>query len=78
MSGKGKKKRKRAGRGRPSPERGGAPKPTAGGLHFTIGTGPSFDEATQQLSLENDTRLLKAGLLYADRIKLASASSSIR
>ncbi len=77
MSGKGKKKRKRAGRGRPSPERAAAPKPNAGGLHITIGTGPSRDPATGQLSLADDARLLKAALLYADRVKLASAGSSI-
>lgn len=52
-------------------------KPPAGVLHFTIGTGPSFDGTTRQLTLENDVRLLKAGLLYADRVKLASAGASI-
>jgi hypothetical protein len=76
VSGKGKKKGKRPGRGRQAPERVGS-KPPASGLHFTIGTGSSFDEATQQLTLKNDARLLKAGLLYADRVKLASAGSSI-
>ena len=78
MSGKGKKKnKKRAGRGRPSPERFPAPRPPAGGLHFTIGTGPSFDDSSNQLTLEHDARLLKVGLLYADRVKLASAGASI-
>lgn len=50
----------------------------AGGqLHFTIGTGPYTDPATGHLSLENDARLLKAGLLYADRVKLCSVGSSL-
>ena len=45
---KGKKnKRKRPGRGRQAPERAEVPKPKTGGLHFTIGTGPSFDETTR-------------------------------
>lgn len=46
-------------------------------LHFTVGTGPSFDDSIKQLSLENDARLLKAGLLYADRVRLASVGSSL-
>ena len=75
MNGKGKEKRKRPGWGRQAPERAGAgaPKPPAGGLHFTIGTGPSFDESTQQLTPENNARLPKARLLYTDRVKLARA-----
>jgi len=42
-----------------------------------VGTGPSFDPSTQHLSLENDSRLLKAGLLYADRVRLVSVGSSL-
>lgn len=78
MSGKGKKK-KRPGRGRQAPERakGFEAKPPQVGLHFTIGTGPSLDPDIEQLNLENDARLLKAGLLYADRVKLASVGSSL-
>src|SRR5215204_2991571 len=48
-----------------------------GRLRFTIGTGPSSDPSHRQLSLENDVRLLKAGLLYADRVKLCSVGSSL-
>lgn len=80
MSGK-RKRKKRPGRSRQVPEGGGAratvPASPKGGLHFTVGTGPSFDESTKHLSLENDARLLKAGLLYADRVKLASVGSSL-
>lgn len=47
------------------------------GLHFTIGTGPSIDPNSGQLTLENDARLLKAGLLYADRVRLVSVGSSL-
>jgi hypothetical protein len=68
---KRKRKRNRAGHGR---EAGGRP---AGRLHFTIGTGPSSDPSTGHLSLQNDARLLKAGLLYADRVRLCSVGSSL-
>lgn len=46
-------------------------------LHFTIGTGPNSLPSSNHLSLENDVRLLKASLLYADRIKLCSIGSSL-
>ncbi len=46
-------------------------------MHLTVGTGPSFDPSRGQLSLENDARLLKAGLLYADRVRLCSVGSSL-
>jgi hypothetical protein len=46
-------------------------------LHFTIGTGPFSDPSTDHLSLQNDARLLKAGLLYADRVRLCSVGSSL-
>jgi hypothetical protein len=68
---KRKRKRNRAGHGR---EAEGRP---AGRLHFTIGTGPSSDPSTGHLSLQNDVRLLKAGLLYADRVRLCSFGSSL-
>src|SRR5215216_7935104 len=68
---KRKRKRNRAGHGR---EARGRP---AGRLHFTIGTGPSSDPSTGHLSLQNDLRLLKAGLLYADRVRLCSVGSSL-
>ena len=42
-----------------------------------MGTGPYFDPSMEQLSLENDVRLLKAGLLYADRVRLLSVGSSL-
>jgi hypothetical protein len=68
---KRKRKRNRAGHGR---EAGGRPSER---LHFTIGTGPSSDPSTGHLSLQNDARLLKAGLLYADRVRLCSVGSSL-
>ena len=46
-------------------------------LHFTVGTGPSFDPCRGQLSLENDLRLLKAGILYADRMRMCSVGVSL-
>ena len=79
MSGKRKKKKKRAARGRPEASgRAGtnAAAPT-GGLHFTVGAGVSVEPATGKLTLENDARLLKAGLLYADRVRLVSVGSSL-
>src|ERR1044072_1205792 len=47
-------------------------------LHITIGSTPqiSEDEGAQKISLENDLRLLKASLLYADHAKLVSISSA--
>src|SRR5215208_399982 len=68
---KRKRKRNRAGHGRE------AGSPPTGRLHFTIGTGPSSDPSTGHLSLQNDARLLKAGLLYADRVTLCSVGSSL-
>jgi hypothetical protein len=46
-------------------------------LHFTIGTGPGQDDSSSHLSLMNDLRLLKAALLYADRVRLCSIGSSL-
>lgn len=46
-------------------------------LHFTIGTGLGFHPTVEQLSLENDLLLVKAGLLYADRVRLCSISSAL-
>ena len=46
-------------------------------LHFTVGTGPSFDPCRGQLSLENHLRLLKAGILYADRMRMCSVGVSL-
>ncbi len=80
MSGK-RRKKKRGTRNRQAPGRTRAKVADADasalGLHFTVGTGPSFDESTENLTLEDDARLLKAGLLYADRVKLASVGSSL-
>jgi hypothetical protein len=47
-------------------------------LHITIGATPhvSDDQGTQKLSLENDLRLIKAALLYADHAKLVSIASA--
>jgi hypothetical protein len=39
--------------------------------------GPSLDPTTVQLTLGDDVRLLKTGLLYADRVRLASVGSSL-
>jgi hypothetical protein len=44
-------------------------------LHITIGAVPSGGQTN--LSLENELRLLKAALLYADRVKYCSLQSSI-
>lgn len=81
MSGRRKKKRKRGLRIRNTPglvvpkiRDSGTP---TGELHFTVGTGPSFDPSTKHLSLENDVSLLKVGLLYADRVRLCSIGSSL-
>ena len=80
MSGQRKKKRRKA-RGGHAPHTDRANVHDSGspvaGLHFTIGTGPSFDPNIGQLTLENDVRLLKAGLLYADRVRLVSVGSSL-
>ena len=46
-------------------------------LHFTIATGLGQHPNIQQLSLENDLSLVKAGLLYADRVRLCSIGSSL-
>ena len=46
-------------------------------LHFTIGTGLGLNPSVGQLSLENDLLLVKAGLLYADRVRLCSIGSSL-
>ncbi len=46
-------------------------------LHFTIGTGLGLHPTVGQLSLENDLLLVKAGLLYADRVRLCSIGASL-
>jgi hypothetical protein len=46
-------------------------------LHFTIATGPGLHPSIEQLSLENDLLLVKAGLLYADRVRLCSIGSAL-
>jgi hypothetical protein len=46
-------------------------------LHFTIGTGLGLHPTVGQLSLENDLLLVKAGLLYADRVRLCSIGSAL-
>jgi hypothetical protein len=46
-------------------------------LHFTIGTGLGLHPTVEQLSLENDLLLVKAGLLYADRVRLCSIGSAL-
>jgi len=80
LSGK-RRKKKRTARGRHTLHTEGAKAHNSGtpigGLHFTIGTGPLFDPNLGQLTLENDVRFLKAGLLYADQVRLVSVSSSL-
>ena len=46
-------------------------------LHFTIGTGLGLHPTVEQFSLENDLLLVKAGLLYADRVRLCSIGSAL-
>jgi hypothetical protein len=47
-------------------------------LHITIGSTPQVSEekGTQRFTLENDLRMVKAALLYADRAKLCSIASA--
>jgi hypothetical protein len=47
-------------------------------LHITIGAAPQVaeEQGTQRISLENDLRLTKAALLYADHAKLVSITSA--
>jgi hypothetical protein len=47
-------------------------------LHITIGSTPqiSEDQGVQKLTLENDLRMVKAALLYADHSKLCSIASA--
>jgi hypothetical protein len=47
-------------------------------LHITIGSTPQVSEnqGTQKLSLENDLRMVKAALLYAQHAKLCSIASA--
>lgn len=47
-------------------------------LHITIGAAPqvSEEQGTQRISLENDLRLIKSALLYADHAKLVSIVSA--
>src|SRR3712207_3459193 len=46
-------------------------------LHFTIGTASSLDDSSEQPSLTTDLLLVKAGMLYADRVRLYSIGSSL-
>lgn len=48
------------------------------GLHITIGASPdSIDSSgAYRLSLETELKMVKAALLYADRAKLCSMTSS--
>jgi hypothetical protein len=41
-------------------------------LHFTVGTSPS-----SEINLENEFQVLKAALLYADKVKLCSLTTSM-
>ena len=64
MSGK-RKKKKRPGWRLVDPDRARAetaPSPPVDGLHFTVVTDVSTDPDTGHLILDNDARLLKAGL----------------
>ena len=45
------------------------------GFHISIGTGPS-DTSLGKVTLEHDLRLVKAALLYADRVTLYSPAAS--
>ena len=47
-------------------------------LHITIGSAPqvSEEQGIQKISLENDLRLIKAALLYADHSRLVSIASA--
>lgn len=74
MSSKRSKRKRRKGPTGPGREAEGC---AGGRLHFTIGTGPSSDPSLGQLSLENDVRLLKAALLYADRVRMCSVGASL-
>lgn len=46
-------------------------------LHFTIGTAGSLEDSLERPSLTTDLLLVKAGLLYADRVRLCSIGSSL-
>jgi hypothetical protein len=54
----------------------GSDKVTAGGLHFTVGSAAGHDSAVS-LDLQEDLALVKASLLYADRVKLCSLGASV-
>ena len=47
-----------------------------GGLHFTVASSAGHD-SSKSLDLSEDLALVKASLLYADRVRLCSAGSSI-
>ncbi len=49
---------------------------SAGGVHFTIGSAAGHDSAGT-LDLREDLALVKASLLYADRVKLCSFGASV-
>jgi hypothetical protein len=46
-------------------------------LHFTIGTAGTLVGSSGQPSLTTDLLLVKAGLLYADRVRLYSIGSTL-
>jgi hypothetical protein len=45
-------------------------------FHFTIATAPEFDSA-DEFTVKNELRLVKVGLLYADRARLYSPGTSM-
>jgi hypothetical protein len=54
----------------------GSDRLSAGGLHFTVGSATGHDSAGS-LDLQEDLALVKASLLYADRVKLCSLGASV-
>jgi hypothetical protein len=48
-----------------------------GGLHFTVASSAAGHDSSGVLDLSEDLALVKASLLYADRVRLCSAGSSI-
>src|SRR5215211_3166428 len=54
----------------------GSDRLSTGGVHFTIGSAAGHDSA-ETLDLREDLALVKASLLYADRVKLCSLGASV-
>ena len=46
-------------------------------LHFTIGTASTLKDSAERPDLATDLALVKAGLLYADRVRLVSIGSAM-